>query len=370
MKGFYRKGIRINKSLKFNQLPTPSPQTQPSIYDLNNRTNSDDYTLKSFIKQLGLSNDISEYKYKTTGIITYNRINEFNKEILEKSKTQLKESQLNINSRRIGLIGTKIGMTCLFTKWGSKIPLSVIKVENNQIISYNKIKGEKYLVQVGSGFNPNAHKALKGQLYKNDIPPKEHIKGFRITPDCLLPIGFILNPRHFKVGQFVDIQGISKGKGTQGVMYRWNFKGGVKTHGASLSHRTVGSIGNREFPARVWPGKKMAGKTGNEKIWVRNLKIYKADYEKGLFYVKGAIPGNKEGKIVMIDSFIKAYSQHKLLHSPTFIPKEGIEYKDVEIYEESQDDFEKYAHDNDERLGISDEEEEGPAGDEEDETEV
>ena len=104
----------------------------------------------------------------------------------------------------------------------------------------------------------------------------------------------------------------------------------------------------------------MAGKTGKEKIWVMNLKIHKADYENGLIFVNGAIPGNREGKIFIRDSLIKTLSQHKLLHAPTFIPKDGELYESISTYQEIEDPFEKYAHDNDERLGISDEEEEGP----------
>ena len=112
---------------------------------------------------------------------------------------------------------------------------------------------------------------------KYNLPPKRDLAEFRVTPENLLPIGYCLGPRHFKIGQFVDVQATSIGKGMQGTMKRWNFSGGNATHGNSKAHRAAGSIGNAEFPGKVFKGRKMAGRMGNKSATVFNQRIVKID---------------------------------------------------------------------------------------------
>ena len=354
-----RKGNSIVKALKQSIKPDMKIQSK---YDINNHELSNQYSIDSLLSELNLpasptTEDVALINKRKR--VSLRNIDQFNANIMKKANFNLQAKTMTMNSNRVGLLGTKVGMISMFGKWGERIPVSIIKVESNQITNIQKLK-YSYQVQVGAGYDPKASKPVKGNLYKHGIPPKKILRTFKVSEDCLLPIGYLLTVRHFKVGQFVDIQGISKGKGTEGVMARWGFKGGVKTHGNSLAHRTAGSIGNREFPARVWPGKKMAGKTGNEKIFVRNLRIFKSDYENGLIYVKGGIPGMIESEVLIRDALVNHLNQYKFLNGPTFIPEKGKQYENITVFNNEDDEFEKYEHDNNERLGVSDEEEEGP----------
>ena len=360
-----RKGIAISKQLKKGINISHSVMSNAK-YNVNNYKIDDSFNLQnSVLKDLNIETPKHQLKLN----ITANDIDKYNLDICKKNKQELKSITANLNTMRLGLVGVKVGMTSIFDKFGVQVPLSVIKVENNQVVLIRKINDDKYSVEVGCGFSDNLSLAVKGHLYKNNIPPKKHLASFKVTKDALLPIGYIISPRHFLVGQKVDVQGISKGKGTEGVMQRWNFKGLVKTHGCSLKHRAAGSIGNREFPARVWPGKKMAGKSGNEWITCKGLTLYKTDFENGLLYVLGGIPGNPDGKILIKDSESAKSKQYKYLLNPTFLPEEGKIYENVTQLVPTEDLLEKYPHDNDERLGVSDEEEEGPP-EEEDEMEA
>lgn len=156
----------------------------------------------------------------------------------------------------------------------------------------------------------------------------------------------------------MDVKGISKGKGTQGVMRRFRFAGGFKTHGASLSHRSPGALGGRRRSGKVWKGKKMAGKMGNEWHYIQNLLVFKIDFQRSLLYIKGSIPGNNGGLVMISDAFKKTQKQFNKLLFPTFLPEKGKEYPDIVEFTETVDLNEKFEHDNDEVLGISDEEDE------------
>lgn len=124
-----------------------------------------------------------------------------------------------------------------------------------------------------------------GHYLKHGLPPKRHLSEFSVTPENFLPIGYLLGPRHFQIGQWVDVQGTSKGKGFQGVMKRWNFSGQEASHGNSRAHRLPGSIGNAEYPGKVWKGKKMAGRLGNQNSTVQNQRVVRIDVEKSLLLV-------------------------------------------------------------------------------------
>jgi large subunit ribosomal protein L3 len=382
-----RKGIKLIKTFKKSTIIDINIKNK---YNISNLEIEDKFSLNSLLKEMNLD-PLVKYKtqaaqeqvksmnyefgnFKNSGIISHNDIDAYNAEILAKNNFELTLKGADVNTMRLGLVGEKVGMTSIFNKWGAKVPVTVLKVENNQITNILEIegrnRGQKYMVEVGGGFNPKATLSAKGHFYKNNIPPKRHVASFKVTKDSVLPLGYILSTRHFIVGQKLDVQAVSKGKGTEGVMTRWGFKGGVASHGNSLKHRGCGSIGNREFPARVWPGKKMAGKTGNEWITQMGALLYKADFENGLLYVRGGVPGNVNEKVLIKDCFIKYFTQGPYLMNPTFIPEAGKFYENVTTYMEERDTFERYPHDNDERMGVSDEEEEGPQEDEEDETEI
>lgn len=187
-----------------------------------------------------------------------------------------------------------------------------------------------------------------GHYLRAQVPPKKVLKEFKVDPENLLPVGFQLSVRHFTPGQYVDCSGISQGKGFQGVMYRWGFRGGPATHGNSLSHRSLGSTGQRQDAGRVWKLKKMAGRMGGDNIYVRNLKVFKIDVSRSLIYVLGAVPGKPGTPIYIRDSLYKKVKNVDFLNCPTFIPKEGEEYADqILIKPPEQDPNEQYLHDND-----------------------
>lgn len=155
-------------------------------------------------------------------------------------KYEIKKVTGTKDSKRTGIIGYKMGMTGLWDKWGIWFPLTVIKIENCQVTDVRTVEKNKYVaLQLGVGNKEPSRvkKPIVGHLIKNDIPPKKDFKEFRVTPENILPIGYMLTVRHFVPGQKIDVSGTSIGKGWQGVMYKWNFSGGFATHGCSLKHR-------------------------------------------------------------------------------------------------------------------------------------
>ena len=196
----------------------------------------------------------------------------------------------------IGLIATKEGMTRVFHENGESIPVSVIKVDPN-IVSQIKIEETDGYSAVQLSSNDLKEKRVikpnKGHFSKNNINTKNNIHEFRVASDSLaeIEIGKEFSVNSFEEGQFVDVSGISKGKGFAGTVKRWNFATQDATHGNSLAHRKPGSIGQCQTPGRVWKGKKMSGHMGNVQKTVQNLKIVELDVENNVVYVKGAVPG-------------------------------------------------------------------------------
>lgn len=141
-----------------------------------------------------------------------------------------------------------------------------------------------------------------GHFLKARVPPKKFLREFKVSEENFLPVGWMLGPSHFKIGQFVDLKGTSKGKGTAGTIKRWNFASNFMTHGNSKAHRKQGSIGNAEFPGRVFKGKKMAGRLGNDSATHHASRVVKIDTERSLLYVKGPVPGNVNGLVQIRDS--------------------------------------------------------------------
>jgi large subunit ribosomal protein L3 len=208
---------------------------------------------------------------------------------------------------RTGLLAQKVGMTRLFGVDGSHVPVTVLKVEDCEVVAVRTKEKDGYLaVQLGVGTKSakNVTKPMRGHFAKAKVEPKEHVGEFRVSEDALLDVGARLSVEHFVEGQFVDVTGISIGRGFAGVMKRHNFGGLRATHGVSISHRSHGSTGNRQDPGRTFPGKKMAGHMGAKQRTVLNLEVFGVDEERGLILVKGAVPG-AEGAWVRVRDAVK-----------------------------------------------------------------
>lgn len=208
---------------------------------------------------------------------------------------------------RSGVIAKKIGMTRLFAADGAHVPVTVLQIDNLQVVATRSVEKDGYTaVQLGSGKAKvkNVTKPQRGHFAKAGVEPKLKLIEFRVSEDALLNIGDELSAEHFNVGQKIDVTGESKGKGFQGVMKRWNFGGLRATHGVSVSHRSHGSTGQRQDPGKVFKGKKMAGHLGSERVTVQNLEVAKVDETRGLILVKGAVPGSK-GSYVLVRDAVK-----------------------------------------------------------------
>jgi len=210
----------------------------------------------------------------------------------------------------IGLIGRKQGMTRIFNEDGRSIPVSVIEISDNRVTQVKTKEKDGYqAVQVTYGAKKtNAiNKAEAGLFEKSGVAAGKTPVEFRLADGetTELKIGASISLSIFTNGQSVDVTGVSKGKGYQGTIKRWNFTMQDATHGNSLSHRAPGSIGQCQTPGRVFPGKKMAGHMGNKKITVQSLELIKVDLDRNLLLVKGSIPG-PTGSDVIVRPAVKA----------------------------------------------------------------
>jgi large subunit ribosomal protein L3 len=210
---------------------------------------------------------------------------------------------------RTGLIAQKLGMTRHFTETGDHTPVTVLKVDNCQVVAVRTAEKDGYTaVQLGVGKAKvkNVSQGMRGHYAKAKVEPKAKLVEFRVTPDALLEVGAEVTAAHFVAGQFVDVVGTTKGRGFSGVMRRWNFGGLRATHGVSVSHRSHGSTGQRQDPGKVFKNKKMAGHYGVERVTTQNLKILAADAERGLIYVVGAVPGFDGAYVLVKDAAKRA----------------------------------------------------------------
>jgi large subunit ribosomal protein L3 len=206
---------------------------------------------------------------------------------------------------RSGVIAQKVGMTRVFTEAGEQVGVTVLKLDNVQVVAQRTAEKSGYTaVQLGAGSRKvkNTPRALRGHFARAEVEPKRTLAEFRVSPENLIDVGAELTADHFVVGQFVDVTGTSIGRGFQGVMKRHNFSGGRATHGNSVSHRTHGSTGQRQDPGKVFKGKKMAGHMGDVRVTTQNLKVVKTDVARGLIMVAGAVPGAKGGWIFVRDA--------------------------------------------------------------------
>ena len=208
---------------------------------------------------------------------------------------------------RTGVIAKKMGMTRLFQDDGRHVPVTVLALENNQVISQRTADRDGYVaVQIGAGVAKakNVAKPQRGHFGKAEVEPKARVHEFRVSEDALVDVGAEIGADHFVAGQLVDVSGHTQGKGFQGGMKRWNFGGLRATHGVSVSHRSLGSTGQRQDPGKVFKGKKMAGHMGDKQRTQQNLEIVSTDVERGLLFVKGSVPGSK-GTWLMVKDAVK-----------------------------------------------------------------
>jgi large subunit ribosomal protein L3 len=196
-------------------------------------------------------------------------------------------------------------MSRLFKEDGSHVPVTLLHVDNLQVVTTRTAERDGYTaVQLGWGSKKPARvsKPEKGHFAAAKIEPKAKLREFRVSADAMLEPGAALLPSHFTVGQRVDVCGTTKGKSFAGSMKRWNFSGLEASHGVSISHRSHGSTGNRQDPGRTFPGKKMAGHLGDERVTTLNVEIAAVDDEKGLVMVTGAVPGAAGGWVLVRDA--------------------------------------------------------------------
>lgn len=210
---------------------------------------------------------------------------------------------------RSGVVAQKVGMTRVFTDAGEHIPVTVLKLNNCQVLGHRtKDKNGYVALQLGSGTRKAANlpKAERGQYAVAKVEPKRSVCEFRVSEDALIPVGAEITADHFVPGQFVDVTGTSIGKGFAGGMKRWNFGGLRATHGVSISHRSIGSTGGRQDPGKTFKNKKMPGHMGSDRITTLNLRVVQTDVARGLILVEGAVPGAKGGWITVRDAVKKS----------------------------------------------------------------
>ena len=211
---------------------------------------------------------------------------------------------------RSGIIARKLGMTRVFNDAGHHVPVTVLKLDDVQVVAVRSKDRDGYTaVQLGAGVAKakNVSKPMRGHFAKANVLPKSKLAEFRVGDDAVLEVGSTLMPSHFVAGQKVDVVGTTQGKGFAGAMKRHNFSGLRASHGVSVSHRSHGSTGQCQDPGKVFKGKKMAGHMGATRVTTQNLEVVSVDDVRGLILVKGAVPGSKGGFVLINDAIkIKA----------------------------------------------------------------
>ena len=207
---------------------------------------------------------------------------------------------------RTGVIAKKVGMTRLFQEDGRHVPVTVLALEDCQVVSHRTAENDGYFaVQLGAGEakQKNVAKPQREHFGKAGVGLKKRVAEFRVeNEEGLVPVGSLISADHFVAGQKVDITGHTQGKGFAGAMKRWGFGGLRATHGVSISHRSHGSTGNRQDPGRVFKGKKMAGHMGDRQRTQMNLEVVRTDADRGLLFIKGSVPGSKNGWLMVRDA--------------------------------------------------------------------
>ncbi|MXQ06218.1 50S ribosomal protein L3 [Alphaproteobacteria bacterium GH1-50] len=217
---------------------------------------------------------------------------------------------------RSGVIAKKVGMTRLFMEDGKQIPVTVLQLDKLQVVAQRTAEKDGYsAVQLGAGTAKakRTSQAMRGHFSAAKVEPKRKIAEFRVDPENLIGVGEEITANHYFEGQFVDVTGVSIGKGFQGAMKRHNFGGLRASHGVSISHRSHGSTGQCQDPGRVFKGKKMAGHMGAARVTTQNLQVVRTDADRGLIMVKGAVPGSKGGWVTLKDAVKKPVPENVIL---------------------------------------------------------
>ena len=206
---------------------------------------------------------------------------------------------------RTGLLAQKLGMTRIFTDEGNHVPVSILKVDNCQVVAIRSRASDGYTaVQLGIGTAKakNVSKPQRGHFAKAKVEPKARLAEFRVSEEALLEVGAEVTAGHFIPGQYVDVIGFSIGKGFAGAMKRHNFGGLRASHGVSISHRSHGSTGQRQSPGKTFKNKKMAGHLGGERVTIQSLEVIATDPERGVLMIKGSVPGSPGGFVLIKDA--------------------------------------------------------------------
>ncbi|WP_417258191.1 50S ribosomal protein L3 [Celeribacter sp.] len=214
---------------------------------------------------------------------------------------------------RSGVIAKKVGMTRLFMEDGKQIPVTVLQLENLQVVAQRTNEKDGYVaVQLGAGSAKakRTSKAMRGHFAAANVAPKRKVAEFRVDEENLIAVGEEISADHYFDGQYVDVSGTSIGKGFAGAMKRHNFGGLRATHGVSISHRSHGSTGQCQDPGKVFKGKKMAGHMGAVRVTTQNLQVVRTDADRGLIMVKGAVPGSKGGWVTVKDAVKKPFPEN------------------------------------------------------------
>jgi large subunit ribosomal protein L3 len=217
---------------------------------------------------------------------------------------------------RSGIIAKKVGMTRLFMEDGKQIPVTVLQLDNLQVVAQRTADLHGYsAVQLGTGTAKvkRVSQAMRGHFAAAKVEPKRKVAEFRVTAENLINVGEEITADHYFEGQYVDVSGTSIGKGFQGAMKRHNFSGLRATHGVSISHRSHGSTGQCQDPGKVFKGKKMAGHMGAAKVTTQNLQVVKTDADRGIIMIKGAVPGSKGGWVTIKDAVKKPFPENAIL---------------------------------------------------------
>ncbi len=210
---------------------------------------------------------------------------------------------------RTGIIAKKLGMTRIFKTDGTHVPVTVLHLDEVQVVDVRTEERDGYsALQLGFGKAKvkNVTQPNRGHFARVKVEPKKRLVEFRVSPDAVLETGATLSAAHFVVGQKIDVCGITKGKGFAGGMKRWNFRGLEASHGVSVSHRSLGSTGNRQDPGKTFKNKKMPGHLGVERVTTLNLEVAGIDAVRGLIMVHGAVPGAKGDYVRVRDAIKKA----------------------------------------------------------------
>ncbi|XP_012622346.1 large ribosomal subunit protein uL3m [Microcebus murinus] len=243
-------------------------------------------------------------------------------------------------SSRVGLIALKLGMMPLWTKDGQKHVVTLLQVQDCHVIKYTSKEnhnGKMAALHVGGKTVSRFRKPTSVlEFYRElGLPPKQKVKIFHVTDNAVIKPGTPLYAAHFRPGQYVDVTGKTIGKGFQGVMKRWGFKGQPATHGQTKTHRRPGAISTGDV-ARVWPGTKMPGRMGNVDRTTYGLKVWRINTKLNIIYVNGSVPGHKNGLVKVRDSNLPAYKDFcKNLPFPTYFPDGDEEELPEDLYDEN-----------------------------------